>query len=216
MRLRLVLLLVIGSIAVAVVVKRWQAESPYQARLAQQLAADPAAPAGAVVLLGDSILVGLDATAVAPGALNYGIGGDTTRGLLDRVGRYRSLGGAHAIFLEIGINDLLHGKGGDVVTNYRRILAALPKQPRLYLIGILPIDPRAFAAAYGNHASNAEIERLDATAAELCRGRGNCVPLQPFGTGSLPADDHIGDGLHLNDAGYRVLAAALKAALAEP
>jgi lysophospholipase L1-like esterase len=216
MRLRFVLLLVIGSIAVAVVVKRWPAESTYQARLAQQLAADPAAPAGAVILIGDSILEGFDATAVAPGALNYGIGGDTTRGLLDRIGRYRSLGRAHAIFLEIGINDLLRRRGGDVVINYRRILAALPKQPRLYLIGILPIDETAFAAVHGNHASNAEIARLDAAAAELCRGRGNCVPLQPFGAGSLPADDHIGDGLHLNDAGYRVLAAALKAALAEP
>ncbi|HXA69202.1 MAG TPA: GDSL-type esterase/lipase family protein [Stellaceae bacterium] len=215
MRLRFVLLLVIVS-AAAVLVKMSQTDLSYQARLAEQLVADSAAPEGAVVLLGDSILEGLDATAVASGALNFGIGGDTSGGLLSRIGGYTSLAKAHAVFLEIGINDLLHVTGDDVVANYRRILAALPTQPRLYLIGILPIDDGAFAAAYGKLASNAEIARVNAAIRELCRGRANCIPLQPFGAGSLPAGYHSGDGLHLSEAGYRVLADALKAALAEP
>jgi len=125
MLLRSVLVLVAGLIAAAVLVQQWQAGTYYQARLAQQLAVDSMAPEGAVVLLGDSIIERLDATAVAPAALNFGIAGDTSRGLLKRLARYTSLAKAQAIFLEIGINDLLHATGDDVVANYRRILAAL-------------------------------------------------------------------------------------------
>ena len=216
MPLRSVLVLVAGLIAAALLVKQWQAGTYYQARQAQQLAADSAAPEGGVVLLGDSIIEQLDATAVAPRALNFGISGDTSPGLLKRVDRYTSLAKAQAIFLEIGINDLMHGTRADVVTNYRRILSALPRQPRLYLMGILPIDETAFVAAYGYRTTNAGIARINVAIRELCRRRGNCVPLQPFGAGDLPAQYHIGDGLHLSDAGNGVLTAAMRAALAEP
>ena len=216
MRLRLVLVLAAPLIVAAVLVKRWETETRYQVRLAQQLAADSAAPAGAVVLLGDSIIEGVDATAVAPGALNFGISGDTSRGLLKRLARYTSLARAQAVFLEIGINDLVRGTRADVVTNYQRILAALPSEPRLYLIGIPPIDEAAFAAAYGYRASNAEIARIDAALGELCRERYHCLAVQPFGVGGLPAQYHDGDGLHLSAAGYGVLTAAMRAALAQP
>jgi lysophospholipase L1-like esterase len=218
MRLSFVLLLLFGLIgALGLLATRQPSERHYQReRLARQLAEESAAPEGAVVLIGDSIIEDLDATAVASGALNFGIGGDTSRGLRDRVGRYKSLLKAHAVFLEIGINDLLHATGEDVVANYRGILAALPKQPRLYLIGLLPVDEQALLPVYGRLASNAEIARLNAAAAELCRARDNCVPLEPFGAGPLRADYHSGDGVHLSEAGYRVLVAAMKAALAEP
>jgi lysophospholipase L1-like esterase len=149
-------------------------------------------------------------------ALNFGIAGDSSGDLLKRLGRYSSLGTARAIFLEIGINDLLHATHDDIVTNYRRILAALPQQPRIYLIGILPIDEKAFVASYGNLASTAEIARLNAAARELCLRRGNCVALQPLGAGDLPPSYHDGDGLHLSQAGYDALTTALKLALAEP
>jgi lysophospholipase L1-like esterase len=218
MRLRLVLLLLAGLAAAAgLLATRQPTQTWYQrTRLAEQLAAESAAPEGAVVLLGDSIIEELDATAVASGALNFGTSGDTSRDLLDRVGRYRSLAKARAVFLEIGINDLVHPTGDDVVANYRRILAALPREPRLYLIGLLPIDEQALLPGYGTLASNAEIARLDAAVVELCRARDNCVPLQPFGAGPLRADYQRGDGLHLSAAGNRVLAGAMKAALAEP
>ena len=216
MRLRLLLLFLIGLAVALVIVKTWQTDALYQMKLAQQSAADAVAPEGAVVLLGDSIIEGLAASAVAPGALNFGISGDASRDLLKRLGRYSSLAKARAIFLEIGINDLLHVTHDDVIANYGRILAALPRQPRLYLIGILPIDEKAFVAAYGDLATNAEIARINIAVRELCRQRGNCVPLQPFGAGGLPPEYHIGDGLHLSEAGYKALTAALRAALARP
>ena len=216
MRLRFVLLSLVGLAAAVVLVETWLIQAPHHARLALQRVADRTVPEGAVVLIGDSIIEQLDATAVAPGALNFGIGGDTSRGLLNRVGGYTSLAKARAVFLEIGINDILLATGQDVVANDRLILAALPKQARLYLIGILPIDEAAVVANSGILASNAEIARINAAAAELCRERGNCIPLRPFGAGPLRADYHTGDGVHLSEAGNRVFAAALKAALAEP
>ena len=216
MRLRLLLLLLIGLAVAIVVVRYWRTDMLYQAKLARQVAADAAAPEGAVVFLGNSIIEGLDTSAVAPDTLNLGIGGDTSRGLLGRLDRYSSLASARAIVLEIGINDLVHGDGGEVIANYRRILAQLPKQPRIYLLGLLPIEEKAFVAAHGNLATNAEIARIDVAARELCQRRGNCVLLQPFGAGGLPPEYHTGDGLHLNAAGYAALATAIKAALATP
>ncbi len=219
MRLRFLILSLVGlaaALVMVILVRTWQTHSLYEAQLARQLAASAAAPVGAVAFFGDSILEGLDATALTPGALNFGIGGDTSRGLLDRISRYSSLTAARAIFLEIGINDLLHSTRDDVVANYRRILATLPNQPRLYLIGILPIDERAFVAAYGDLASNATIARLNLGIRELCLRRGNCVPLQPFGGDALLPAYHKGDGVHLSEAGYRALETAIKAALAEP
>jgi lysophospholipase L1-like esterase len=211
MRLRVALSLLNGVAAAVIVVTVMQAESPFP--IARQLAADAVAPEGAFVLLGDSIFEGLDASALGPGVLNFGISGDTSRGLLNRIDRYRSLAKARAIVLEIGINDLAHQTGDDIAANYRQILAALSKEPRLYLIGILPIDEAPFMAAKGVWISNAEIAQINTAAAELCQQRGNCVLLQPFGTGSLRSEYHIGDGLHLSEAGYAVLAGALKAAL---
>lgn len=219
MPLRFSMLLLAGLAAALIVVSLvsvWQTRTLHEAELKRQLAADAAAPRGAVVLLGDSIFEGLDTTALTPGALNFGIGGDTSRGLLDRISRYSSLTAARAIFLEIGINDLLHSTRDDVVANYRRILAALPNQPRLYLIGILPIDERAFVAACGDLASNATIARLNLGIRELCLRRDNCVHLQPFGGGALLPAYHNGDGVHLSEAGYGALETAIKAALAEP
>jgi len=207
----------IGLTATVIVLAVRQAAPSREARLAETLVADSAAPEGAVVLLGDSIFEGLDATAVVSGALNFGIAGDTSHTLLNRVGRYTSLAKAHVIFIEVGINDLvLHRTREDVAVNCRRILAALPKQPRLYLIGILPIDETAFAAAIGNQTTNTEIAQLNAAVGDLCRQRGNCILLQPFGAGDLPPQYHEGDGLHLSEAGYAVLTAAMRAALAQP
>jgi len=216
-RLRIAMsLLSIGAAVATITVMLMPTGTPFpQALFSRQLEGDSAAPAGAFVLLGDSVFELFDTTRLRDRVLNFGIGGDTSSGLLSRIGRYRSLAKARAIALEIGINDLRFRSGQDVVANYRRILAALPKEPRIYLLGILPIDEAAFLATYGGRVLNAEIAQINAAASELCRRRGNCVLLRPFGA-PLAAEYHIGDGVHLNQAGYSLLAAALASAEAEP
>src|SRR5438876_9944917 len=74
MPLRFSMLLLAGLAAALIVVSLvsvWQTRTLHEAELKRQLAADAAAPRGAVVLLGDSIFEGLDTTALTPGALNF-------------------------------------------------------------------------------------------------------------------------------------------------
>ena len=215
-RQRLLLLLLVIALPLPVVIMKTRETLQHRTKLSRQMAAEKAAAPGAIVFLGDSIIEGLDVAAVAPNALNFGIAGEGSRDLLRRLPRYSSLATAHAIFLEIGVNDLLHATGEDIVANYALILAALLPAPKLYLVGILPIDDRAYLAAYGSSASNAEIARLNAAIRALCRERRNCIVLAPFPADGLPAAYHVGDGLHLNQAGYAALAAALRAALEGP
>ena len=58
-------------------------------------------------------------TEVAARGINYGIGGDTTEGVLARLPEYNSLGRAAAVVLAIGDNDLQRGLSeAEIIANY--------------------------------------------------------------------------------------------------
>jgi len=63
-------------------------------------------PEGSVIFIGDSITQGLCVSAIASPAVNYGIGSDTTVGILQRLPYYNSIKRASAVVLAIGINDI--------------------------------------------------------------------------------------------------------------
>src|SRR5262245_21550491 len=60
----------------------------YQQIQAFQIKVDGNVPDGSVLFFGDSLVQGLCVVAVTPNAVNFGIGGDTTAGLLDRLPHY--------------------------------------------------------------------------------------------------------------------------------
>jgi hypothetical protein len=57
-------------------------------------------PSGAVIFIGDSITQGLAVSAVYPKSVNYGIGSDTTIGVIKRLSDYKSLSRARAIVIQ--------------------------------------------------------------------------------------------------------------------
>jgi len=62
-------------------------------------------PDDSVIFIGDSLTQGLCVSAVACPSVNYGIGNDTTLGVLQRISQYESIQRAKVVVIAIGIND---------------------------------------------------------------------------------------------------------------
>lgn len=174
-------------------------------------------PAGAVQYIGDSFVQGFTVSAVAAPAVNYGIGGDTTVGMLARIPQYGSLETARAIVLLGGFNDLWHRDEADIAKNFEKMLALIPASRPVIIVGVFPTDPRVVAAFDG---MNARIKSLNKGLAQVCADDARCRFVDIGGElvdaeGMLNPELHDGDGLHLNAAGNAVLIRALKDALLE-
>ncbi len=95
-----------------------------------------------IVFLGDSLTQGCEWSEFYPGVLNRGIGGDTSAGLLKRIGSVTELK-PRAIFLMIGSNDLYNlGLGPDeTLANIRTAVAEIrhsSPQTAIYLQSNMP------------------------------------------------------------------------------
>lgn len=173
-------------------------------------------PAGAVQFIGDSFVQGFTVSAVATPAVNYGIGGDTTVGMLARIPAYESLKTARAVVLLGGFNDLWHRGERKIIVNFAQMLTLIPAGKPVILTGVFPIDPRVEPAFDG---FNQRIMKLNQGLSEICAADSRCQFVDlgrelVDGAGFLNPDLHDGDGLHLNAAGNAVLISALKEKLA--
>jgi lysophospholipase L1-like esterase len=162
------------------------------------LPSQPAIAGRQVVFLGDSIIAEMGVSAVTPNAVNMGVGGDTTAAILARVGKVPA--GATAVVLEGGINDLGNGQDDQVFGNYQKILARLPTDTRIYLVGVLPLDETHLSPERRALFDNRKIAEVNADLATLCRRYPNCAVIRPLP--ALGPNDTIGDGIHPNAAGY--------------
>ncbi|MFA6449641.1 MAG: GDSL-type esterase/lipase family protein [bacterium] len=191
----------------------------YNDKLVYQLRVDGNVPKGAVVFIGDSITEGLCVAAVADKAVNFGIAGDTTTGVLARIPMYKSLPRAKAIILAIGVNDLWRGQRTDeqILSNLRLVLMQLPHKVPVVFSAILPIDEQLEKDRYGG---NSHIETLNEQTVKLCAQFKNCHYFSSYGkllgpNGQLVAEYHVGDGLHISPKGYDIWIADMQKALEE-
>ncbi len=159
-------------------------------------------PEGSIVFLGDSIteFVNFDEFLPAYHVINRGIAGDTTSGILRRLGEVISLR-PRKLFLLIGTNDI----GMDILTapivrNIREIVSrvqAKSPETRIYLQAIFPTR--------GNvNRHNALIQELNAEIKAIAQEK-HCTfidlyPLLLDSDGEL-AEEYTIDGLHLSDSG---------------
>ncbi len=183
---------------------------------------DAALPAGRVLFFGDSIVQGLAVAAVHPQGENFGIGGETTGGLLERLPAYSSIGAARAIVVLSGTNDLMRHDPSTPIANLQRLIETLPGKAPVVLATLLPVDERADVRLAGR---NAAIARVNAAIRALCAARARVTCADVGATmaapgGGLAAALHEGDGVHPSPAGYaafiRVLRDALAAAAVAP
>lgn len=164
-----------------------------------------------IIFLGNSITEGGNWKELFPkvNAINRGISGDVTDGILNRLDEVIS-SQPQKIFLLIGTNDLARGKSVPFVTdNYRKIIETIQNNtPKtiLYIQSVLPVNPMVGNKFLGHKSKQQEInavnKNLKALALEF-----NCVYInlyQPFSnsSGNLKSK-FTHDGLHLNQAGYK-------------
>jgi len=179
----------------------------YYNRLVEyHLRMDSSIPDGATIFIGDSITQSLATSAVSDLSVNYGIGSDTTVGVLKRLTLYESINIAKAVVLAIGINDLKQSDNDEVLGNYKKILNLLSKKQFIIVSAIMPVDERVV------HTASVTNERIDEINSEI----GLLVDtyenvyfvnsgiLLKNRDGNLKAEFHVGDGVHINAAGYQV------------
>ena len=170
------------------------------------------APAQAVHFIGDSFVQGLCVSAVVNPAINLGIGGDTSFGVLKRISQYPSLQQARAVVLAFGFNDLWSHSDEDIVANYRRVLAALPTGMPVLMTALFPVNEREEPSLKG---MNGRIRTINVQLGALCAETPYCAFVDigdqlRDASGQLSQRYHDGDGLHLNSAGNAIWIAAIK------
>lgn len=171
-------------------------------------------PKGATLFIGDSITQGLATSAITKLSVNYGIGSDTTLGVLNRIKVYKSINRAKAIVIAIGVNDL--NKRGDekIVSNFKNIFDLLPSDMPIILSAVLPVDEKVQSM----RTKNIRISRLNELLLSLSDRYNNVVfmnagSLLQGSDENLKSDLHVGDGVHLNTAGYKIWIEQIKTAL---
>lgn len=172
-------------------------------------------PQGSIIFIGDSITQGLYVTTVHPKSVNYGIGGDTSLGVLARLDTYQpALQNAAAIVVAIGVNDLTRRSGDELIENYTRILESLPNVP-IFISSILPVDE----SILGTKGLNSQILMVNERLKQLASDYNNIEyidnqnVLDEDRDGVLDAKFHTGDGIHLNAAGNAAWASVLRNSL---
>ena len=169
--------------------------------------------AAQIVFLGDSLIERAEWAEFLPGtgAVNRGIGGDTTEGILKRLDRLGlKPGESGRVFLYIGINDLLTSiPEAKILANYREILSHL-KAMRIAgvtVFGLLPVNTglsRPYRPGLSQEI-NKDILSLNKALERLASD----MDIKFIGLYEHFADPNGGlraeftfDGLHLNGKGY--------------
>ena len=169
-----------------------------------------------VVFLGDSLTDGCDLATYYPeyDTTNRGIGGDTTSGLIERLQISAYDANPQVIVLLIGGNDILGGRSVDeVCANYETILSGI--RQNLKDTKIVWCSQTVLGNEWAKHNDTIALcnQRIEALAAQYgCAFVDLYTPLQNPETGEIAAEYTV-EGVHLTDAGYRVVSSAVGAAL---
>ncbi len=188
-------------------------------RILEQAEQDVDVPSGAVVLLGDSMIAGLDSRLISSDTVNFGIGGDTTRTLYARLPVLRSLTHSEAVIVGVGVNDLKYRSLEQIAHDYGMLLHRLALQPRVIILSVLPVDEAGEAARSRSYLRNEQIRLLNRLLRGECRKQENCRFLDawPAFTAADGSAPRLGlydkDGWHLSEEGSRVLAATIRRSL---
>lgn len=183
--------------------------------LAYHVRMDGNVPDRSIVFIGDSLTQGLCSDAIVYPSVNYGIGSDTTVGVLARLPEYHSLRQASAVVLTIGVNDIKLRNNLHIVQNYHRILDALPQGIPIFCNAVLPVNEPVYGRSEVN---NGRILELNAALKVLWSEDARCIFVDVRGSlvdasGNLSTAFQDGDGIHLNAAGNRIWIDELRQAI---
>ena len=172
---------------------------------------------GEIIFLGDSITDGGEWGELLgnPKIINRGISGDTTQGILERLGEVTE-SRPEKIFLMIGVNDLALGKSVDyVLSNLARIIRKILRnspETELYVQSLLPVNDR-FDQFKGHTDKGREILEINRKLKDFCERQG--VEFIDLHGAFQDEDGRLGskytnDGLHLTGLGYVLWASRIR------
>jgi lysophospholipase L1-like esterase len=155
-----------------------------------------APPDGAVVFLGDSLVQGLAGSDFKVKTVNLAIPGLTANRVASLVQEHPHLAQAKAVFVSIGLNDLLNGR--NPTKGLTDIANAMPDVPVLWhaIVRSPLVDQERTDAA-------------NATAQRLCASMPQCRYIET----AMPTGSHLQDQIHLSAIGYRAWSNSIHAAL---
>ena len=176
----------------------------YRIMVAFHSRVDKNLPSGAVYFIGDSHTQGLAVSAISPHAVNYGIGNDTTVGVIKRLPQYKSLSTAGAVVLAIGYNDLRRRNNKEIAENIEKILNYLPAQTTIILCALHPIGTKVNKS----DSYTQRIMELNSSLEKISRNYINVTFVSAFEAlsdkGNLISQYHLQDGVHLSKEGYAI------------
>ncbi|MGB7281545.1 MAG: GDSL-type esterase/lipase family protein [Candidatus Acidiferrum sp.] len=151
-----------------------------------------------IVFLGDSQTANGEWGEFFPGAINRGIGGDTSAGLLKRVPVVAALR-PEAVFLMIGANDYaLKIQPSETVANIKNAVSLIRKSSPDTLVYIQGLTPTWW------HRRNLFVSEVNALLKPMADNKKTFYidTFTPFLKGDLLSSDYSFDGLHLNGPGF--------------
>lgn len=170
---------------------------------------------GGIVFLGDSLTDNNEWNEMfnSIDIYNRGIQGDTTDGVVERIGQVTE-GKPKKIFLMIGHNDLLRGNNAEnidnLVNNYSKIIETIKKDSpntEVYIQSILPVNNELFGDEIENSDINAVNERLK----KLEKDNVKYVDLYSlFVKDNQLNSKYTNDGVHLTGDGYMLWKKAIE------
>jgi len=164
-----------------------------------------------IVFLGNSITEGGNWKDLFPNinAVNRGISGDVTDGILNRLDEVLS-SQPKKIFLLIGINDLARGNNTKhVIENCKKIIEYILQnsiETELYIQSLLPVNPMIGEKFYGHKNKQQEIRQVNSHLKNLANTF-NLVYINLYksfrNSKGFLKPKFTYDGLHLSDKGYK-------------
>lgn len=186
----------------------------YQIRVAHQIRVARNLVPDQWLFLGDSMIEGLNVSAIRPNAVNFGIGHDRVAWLIDRIALYDKQIYNTTWVVGVGVNDIDHQSPDTLVKSMEQWLDSLPSEQRIFLLGALPI-----AASRREDADefNEKVHRYNEWLMQLANkhdARYYIAPPTKLLEGDFLLESvHDRDGLHLNQAGYTIWIEHLRDAL---
>jgi lysophospholipase L1-like esterase len=168
-----------------------------------------------IIFIGDSITNMLSVESIF-NAVNFGISGDTVQRMKKIIGTYSNLE-RKIIVLALGINDIPRDTE-ELFNDYKELVSNIPKSSKILVSSILPIDESIFYKHWKVRKTNKQINNVNKKLKEFA---GKTENVFYFDTGKLLRNKdrelisnfHKGDGIHLNNKGYKQWVIGLKNAI---
>lgn len=156
------------------------------------------------VIIGDSHVQSMNVSNISPSLINLGIGGDTLKGVAERLSDYQKEHTLEQIILLAGANDLLSGiSSSELEARALHLSKKINNKQTFFWVAIPSISSKRPAPDLTPKANTA--------IKNICLSRPNCTFIPPLDiTPASPTNLQHPDGVHLTAKGYKYLASTIR------